>query len=41
MPEEQAKRERSAVLRELETGSGAGFVFVGLVVLLATIWVEP
>jgi hypothetical protein len=41
MPEEQAKRERSAVLRALGTGGGAGFIFAALAVILSIIWVEP
>ena len=43
MPEDKKpKRKRSAVLRVLGIGGGAGFVFVALVVILTTIWtVEP
>ena len=43
MPEDKKpKRKRSAVLRMLGIGGGAGFMFVALVVILAIIWaVEP
>ena len=43
MPEDKnPKRKRSAVLRVLGIGGGAGFVFVTLAVILVIIWaVEP
>jgi hypothetical protein len=43
MPEDKnPKCKRSAVLRVLGIGGGAGFVFVAFVVILAIIWaVEP
>jgi hypothetical protein len=37
MQEDQTKRKRSAVLRVLGIGGGAGFVFADLVVILAII----
>ena len=40
--DKKPKRKRSAVLRALGIGGGAGFVFAALVVILTTIWtVEP
>ena len=40
--DKKPKRKRSAVLRVLGIGGGAGCVFVALVVTLAIIWaVEP